>query len=132
VKITSLMSSSDRLNPQQLQMFMPAGELIKMEATSHPTPMPHGLWREGRNRENEWKWKDNQQEDKYLVAVMEGDELVSERIGESIRKRGVIHPVEIGPDRVAEGHHRIAISAGIDPTREIPVLHGPPWSWDTE
>ena len=132
MKITSLMSSSDRLNPQQLQMFMPAGELIKMEATSHPTPMPHGLWREGRNRENEWKWKDNQQEDKYLVAVMEGDELVSERIGESIRKRGVIHPVEIGPDRVAEGHHRIAISAGIDPTREIPVLHGPPWSWDTE
>jgi hypothetical protein len=126
------MSSSDRLNPQQLQMFMPAGELIKMEATSHPTLMPHGLWREGRNRENEWKWKDNQQEDKYLVAVMEGDELVSERIGESIRKRGVIHPVEIGPDRVAEGHHRIAISAGIDPTREIPVLHGPPWSWDTE
>ena len=117
------MSSSDRLNPQQLQMFMPAGELIKMEATSHPTPMPHGLWREGRNRENEWKWKDNQQEDKYLVAVMEGDELVSERIGESIRKRGVIHPVEIGPDRVAEGHHRIAISAGIDPTREIPVIH---------
>ncbi len=126
------MSSSDRLNPQQLQMFMPAGELIKMEATSHPTPMPHGLWREGRNRENEWKWKDNQQEDKYLVAVMEGDELVSEPIGESIRKRGVIRPVEIGPDSVAEGHHRIAISAGIDPTREIPVLHGPPWSWDTE
>ncbi len=126
------MSSSDRLNPQQLQMFMPAGELIKMEATSHPTPMPHGLWREGRNRENEWKWEDNQQEDKYLVAVMEGDELVSERIGESIRKRGVIRPVEIGPDSVAEGHHRIAISAGIDPTREIPVLHGPPWSWDTE
>ena len=118
------MSSSDRLNPQQLQMFMPAGELIKMEATSHPTPMPHGLWREGRNRENEWKWKDNQQEDKYLVAVMEGDELVSEPIGESIRKRGVIHPVEIGVDgNVFEGHHRIAISAGIDPTREIPVIH---------
>ena len=118
------MSSSDRLNPQQLQMFMPAGELIKMEATSHPTPMPHGLWREGRNRENEWKWEDNQQEDKYLVAVMEGDELVSERIGESIRKRGVIHPVEIGVDgNVFEGHHRIAISAGIDPTREIPVIH---------
>ena len=118
------MSSSDRLNPQQLQMFMPAGELIKMEATSHPTPMPHGLWREGRNRENEWKWEDNQQEDKYLVAVMEGDELVSEPIGESIRKRGVIHPVEIGVDgNVFEGHHRIAISAGIDPTREIPVIH---------
>ena len=126
------MSSGDACNPQQLQMFMPAGELIKMEATSHPTPMPHGLWREGRNRENEWKWEDNQQEDNYLVGVGEGDELVSERIGESIRKRGVIHPVEIGPDRVAEGHHRIAISAGIDPTREIPVLHGPPWSWDTE
>ena len=129
------MSSSDRLNPQQLQMFMPAGELIKMRATSHPTPMPHGLWRDmssgdrlnyqqGRNRENEWKWEDNQQEDNYLVGVWEGDELVSERIGESIRKRGVIHPVEIGVDgNVFEGHHRIAISAGIDPTREIPVIH---------
>ena len=80
-------------------------------------------YQQGRNRENEWKWKDNQQEDKYLVAVMEGDELVSERIGESIRKRGVIHPVEIGPNNVFEGHHRIAISAGIDPTREIPVIH---------
>lgn len=122
------MSSSDRLNPQQLQMFMPAGELIKMKATSHPTSMPQGV---PRSEENAWKWKDNQQEDKYLVGVREGDEVVAERLGDSIRKRGVIHPVEIGPDRVAEGHHRIAISAGIDPTREIPVLHGPPWSWDT-
>lgn len=122
------MSSSDRLNPQQLQMFMPAGELIKMKPTSHPTSMPHDV---PRSEENAWKWKDNQQEDKYLVGVREGDEVVAERIGESIRKRGVIHPVEVGPDHVSEGHHRIAISAGIDPTRELPVLHGPPWSWDS-
>jgi ParB-like chromosome segregation protein Spo0J len=46
-----------------------------------------------------------------------------ERIGESIREHGVIHPVEVGPDYVSEGHHRIAISEGIDPTREIPVVH---------
>jgi len=113
------MSSSDHLHPQQLQMFMPAGELVKMRATSHPTPLPHGLWREGRNRENEWKWEDNRQENQYLVNV-EGQD---ERIGESIREHGVLRPVEVGPDYVSEGHHRIAISAGIDPTREIPVVH---------
>ena len=114
------MSSSDALHPQQLRMFIPAGELVKMKPTSHPTSMPHGLWREGRNRENEWKWEDNRQEDQYL-AIGEGG--ATERIGESIREHGVIHPVEVGPDYVSEGHHRIAISEGIDPTREIPVVH---------
>ena len=99
------MSSSDRLNPQQLQMFMPAGELIKMKPTSHPTTFPSGV--------------PYTQEDKYLVHV-EGQD---ERIGESIRKHGVLRPVEVGPDYVSEGHHRIAISEGIDPTREIPVKH---------
>ena len=113
------MSSSDRLNPQQLRMFIPAGELIKMKATSPPPSMPHGLWREGRNRENEWKWEDNRQENQYLVNV-EGQD---ERIGESILKRGVLNPVEVGPTYVYEGHHRIAISEDINPTREIPVVH---------
>ena len=122
------MSSSDHVSPQQMQMFMPAGELIKMKPTSHPTAQPHGM---SSTQAHAWKWEDNRQEDQYLVGVREGDEVVAERIGESIRKRGVIHPVEIGPDHVSEGHHRIAISAGIDPTREIPVLHGPPWSWDS-
>ena len=112
------MSSSDHLQYEQLQMFMPAGELMKRKATSHPTSMPHEV---PHTEWNAWKWKDNMREDKYLVPV-EGQD---ERIGESILKRGVLTPVEVGPTYVAEGHHRIAISAGIDPTREIPVLHGP-------
>ena len=108
------MSSSDHVSPQQLQMFMPAGELIKMKPTSHPTTFPSGV-----PYTQEDVWEDNRQEDKYLVHV-EGQD---ERIGESIRKHGVLRPVEVGPDYVSEGHHRIAISEGIDPTREIPVKH---------
>ena len=110
------MSSSDALHPQQLRMFIPAGELIKMKPTSHPTSQPHGM---SSTQAHAWKWEDNRQEDQYLVNV--GGQ--NERIGESIRKSGVLHPVEVGPNYVSEGHHRIAISEGIDPTREIPVKH---------
>ena len=115
------MSSGDHLWSQQfkheqLQMFMPAGELMKRKATSHPTSMPHEV---PHTKWNAWKWKDNMREDKYLVHV-EGQD---ERIGESILKRGVLNPVEVGPTYVYEGHHRIAISEDINPTREIPVVH---------
>ena len=116
------MSSSDHLHPGQLQMFMPAGELRAMKPSDGCS-----------GETDEWVWNQKQNEDQYLVHVDGKDE----RIGESIRKRGVLRPVQLLPDkskdssgrrglfrkRVLEGHHRVAIAAAHDPTMEIPVVH---------
>jgi hypothetical protein len=109
------MPSSDALHPHQLAMFLPAGKLRSM-APSDSFP--------GGSYEDVWEAK--LREDKYKVRVVNETEDVLERIGPSIRKRGVLRPVEVvtsGGPRIVEGHHRVAIAADHNPEMEVPVKY---------
>ena len=109
------MSSSDRLNHQQLQMFMPAGELKSLPSAQ--VWMGHSweqILLEAQSRNPAWRssWEDP----------------VDITLHEDIRDKGVIEPVDIsrnpeGEPMLRHGHHRVAASADIDPKREIPVKH---------
>ena len=128
------MSSSDRLNPQQLQMFIPAGELRAMP--SNQVASGHSweqILLESRDRRphTHSAWGDP---DKVGFG---------KTLYESIRDKGVNKPVEVAhgenlnwytggkgvrgerwpAPRLHHGHHRVAVSSDIDPKREIPVEH---------
>tara|TARA_Y100001947_G_C10199901_1_gene244530 strand:+ start:51 stop:527 length:477 start_codon:yes stop_codon:yes gene_type:complete len=130
-------SSSDRLNPQQLRMFIPAGELKdmvyppdvnqekyadlvpdvgrkmmwadKLAEAKTPLPKPSG-------------WMD-QRLQHMILGVPHGAGL-----HESIQAEGVQTPVPL-IDRddeepiLFEGHHRVAAAADIDPKMEVPIEH---------
>ena len=124
---TSGMSSGDRINYQQLQMFMPAGELRDL-IVDYP---------------------DDPSEDVIQIALIEShvrriSPRQSENFGvkegktlhESVRDEGVKEPVELvftdlqgdpwptgGRPVLVEGHHRAASAMDIDPTMEVPVTY---------
>ena len=112
------MSSSDRLNHQQLQMFMPAGEL-KSLPSAQVDEMGHSweqILLESRDR--------RPYHGVHHPSPPEG----SPTLHEDIRDKGVIEPVDIsrnpeGEPMLRHGHHRVAASADIDPKRETPVKH---------
>ena len=112
------MASSDSLQPMQLQMFMPAGKLRQDVA---PSDFDADVHLSG--------W-DNKLEESKRGGYFRRHHLDphhDKSLHESIEEEGVVQPVEIvnryGKDRVYEGHHRIAASADIDPTMEVPVIH---------
>jgi|SaaInlV_100m_DNA_2_1039680.scaffolds.fasta_scaffold00730_13 hypothetical protein len=116
------MSASDHVHPNQLAMFLPAGELRGML----PGDAVYG-------GSDEDLWDQKEREDQYMVSGKDGN---PERIGESIRQHGVLNPVEVYHGftipEIYEGHHRIAISAAIDPSREVPVIHRSEYTRATE
>ena len=116
------MSSSDHLHPQQLQMFMPAGELRAMP--SNQVASGHSweqILLESRDRRP-------QDHCGSIRAWGDPDKVgFGKTLYESIRDKGVNKPVEVAhgenPPRLHHGHHRVAVSSDIDPKREIPVEH---------
>ena len=127
------MSSSDRLNPQQLRMFIPAGEL---QASVYPPDVNQEKYY-GNNRKQMWAdklaetktpqpepsgWMD-QRLQHMILGVPHGAGL-----HEKIQAEGVQKPVPL-IDRddeepiLFEGHHRVAAAADIDPKMEVPVEH---------
>lgn len=112
------MSSSDAIQYEQLQMFMPAGKLRQDVA---PSDFDADVHLSG--------W-DNKLEESKRGGYFRRHHLDphhDKSLHESIEEEGVVQPVEVynryGKDRVYEGHHRIAASADIDPTMEVPVIH---------
>ncbi len=112
------MSSSEHLN--QLQMFIPAGELRAMP--SNQVASGHSweqILLESRDRrpQTHSAWGDP---DKVGFG---------KTLYESIRDKGVNTPVEVAHGErwpapmLRHGHHRVAVSSDIDPKREIPVEH---------
>jgi hypothetical protein len=109
------MSNSDALNPMQLQMFMPARELIKKlpgDLPDIPVTTKEDLW--ARKLE----------ESKVIPAgrrpPREG------RLYDHIEAEGILVPVDVHVSDggvIVDGHHRIAAAADIDPTMEVPVKH---------
>ena len=116
------MSSSEANQYEQLQMFMPAGKLRQDVA---PSDFDADVHLSG--------WDNKLEESKrvrrhHLEPHNDGKKIVGHKsLHESIEEEGVVQPVEIvnryGKDRVYEGHHRIAASADIAPTMEVPVIH---------
>ena len=115
------MSSSDRLNPMQLQMFMPAGELIKKVPNDF---IPHYYAESGDPHTEEEMWANKLREAKSIAprrGVQFGGSL-----HEAIEAEGVLQPVNVHVSDggvILDGHHRIAAAADIDPTMEVPVRY---------
>ena len=127
------MSSSDRLNPMQLAMFMPVGEL---KDSVYPPDVNQEKYY-GNNRKQMWAdklaeaktplpkpsgWMD-QRLQHMILGVPHGAGL-----HESIQAEGVQTPIPL-IDRddeepiLFEGHHRVAAAADIDPKMEVPIEH---------
>ncbi len=124
------MSSSDRLNPQQLRMFMPARELIELPFHEPDREMIYhdeGEDEEGYAYENDDQFWDRKLEESYLHDF--------DNLAQDIEASGkVTMPVKLTVDkdlfprsdyglRIRQGHHRIASAFGIDPDMEVPVRH---------
>ncbi len=127
------MSSSDHVNPQQLAMFMPAGELVALDKSSDA--------RLGREQ-NLWEAQQPWTRILYDQVDRHGNNLIDDTpdgdpgtMHDSIRNRGVVEPVVVdtfidspnyGPDgtmALHEGNHRVAVAYDIDPNTEVPVTH---------
>ena len=150
------MSSSDRLSPQQLQMFMPARELMDkfnineamdyMEVDGGKEYNDFSSTWEDANDED-WRMEGMQQlKDRKLNETLDPEgwrpELGEddpqhpwyknneESLYESIAREGVTEPVTLqDPNIMHQGHHRVAAAYSIDPDMEIPVKHNyGPWA----
>ena len=118
------MSSSDRLNPQQLQMFMPAGELIQ--------GTPNDLYAGANTESGLWASKDELWEVKLEESKLTRRPPHQNRLYASIKSGGVKQPVRIrtgstgyvGDGKeltIVDGHHRVAAANDIDPQMEVPI-----------
>ena len=121
------MSSGDRLNHQQLAMFMPAGEL-------RDTISGCGAGVGGKEdiiAENLMESRLPVESLRYSTRPGQYDK----SLYESVRDEGVLKPVtvilpvgspDLGPDGsmvLGDGHHRVASASTIDPTMEVPVRY---------
>ena len=125
--------AKEHLYGEQLQMFMPARELMNVHAgDSWPiidmgrNPYPDGL-----------KFLKTMSEDKgtYEQKLRNAPK---RGLPESIKEKGVEEPVSIihikqFPHKmISDGHHRVATANSIDPNMEIPVVHHASTFWDEE
>lgn len=132
------MSSRDHISTQQLQMFIPAGEL---KDSVYPPDVNQEKYY-GNNRKQMWadklaETKATMQSDAELerigstaTSIWDVVDAITHGAGlhEKIKASGVQRPVEVinrdGKEPILfEGHHRVAAAADIDPKMEVPVEH---------
>ena len=132
------MSSSDALHPQQLRMFIPAGEL---KDSVYPPDVNQEKYY-GNNRKQMWADKlaetkatmpsDTELEQVASTAnsIWDVVDAITHGAGlhEKIKASGVQTPINLinRDDKepiLFEGHHRVAAAADIDPKMEIPIEH---------
>jgi len=119
------MAASKHINPNQLQMFMPAGEIRE----NYPT-VDGGLSTDTTPQDN-----DATMGRKYAEAAATPPG--GESLRDNVLRRGVERPIRLYQglrskgDRpewakgvLGNGGHRTAVLGNEDPTREVPVLHG--------
>jgi len=112
------MSSGDHLwsqqfNHQQLQMFMPAGELRENIPNDFIPGDPWG------SKSVEELWTNKLEASKHRTSPTMRHVSLYDRIA----SEGVIRPVRVhvGDGTILDGHHRIAAASDIDPKMEVPV-----------
>ena len=136
------MSSSDRLNPQQLQMFMPAKEIVekyRVRPDLHGTgDAIHYGHTKDESTEQLWERKLSEAEDWTTSIGNDPVEGYPDRHGvirgnpsirQSVEKFGVQTPIELrdassdlGPV-IWNGLHRLAVAMETNPDMEVPVSH---------
>jgi hypothetical protein len=125
------MAANEHLNHEQLQMFMPARELMNVPAgDSWPIiDMGRNAYPDGLKFLKTMSEDKGTYEQKLRNAPKRG-------LPESIKEKGVEDPVSITHIKqfpyklIADGHHRIAVAHSINPNMEIPVQHFSSTFWD--
>ena len=105
------MAASDHVQPQQLQMFIPAGELHTADMVSDVEinaaevyETPDELW------------------DRKLTESKRREPFDASR-HEDIAKHGILRPVVLTEGTIRDGYHRVAIANDLNPDTEVPIEH---------
>lgn len=120
------MSAAEHFGPQ-LQMFIPAGAF---EAARAEGALNFSLSvNEGNSFEEIKEKKIAAAKASKPANTRDAAEEGEETFYDNVEREGVRRPVSLHwePERtpkLTEGHHRVLAQADIDPTREIPVIHG--------
>jgi len=137
------MSDRPHLSSPQLQMFIPARELMKMDssdadAVTGPDGVLKSIPRSDVPYEKaEQLVKDNIEESKdpayyalYNNSVFKHSiPLEESNLYDDVKKRGVVKPVHVtirtsdDSMELVDGHHRVAIAHDINPNSEVPVFY---------
>ncbi len=136
------MSDRPHLSSPQLQMFMPARQLMQMDSSDANASLHPELHRSDVPYEKaEQLIKDNIEESRDQGYYKQYDDPIYARIGAShipleeqnlyddIKKRGVVKPVHVtirtsdDSMELVDGHHRVAVAHDVNPNSEIPVFY---------
>ena len=141
------MSDRPHLSSPQLQMFMPARQLMQMDSSdASAVTTPDGALKDTFRSDVPYEKaeqliKDNIEESRDQEYYKQYDDPIYARIGAShipleeqslyddIKKRGVVKPVHVtirtsdDSMELVDGHHRVAVAHDVNPNSEIPVFY---------
>lgn len=138
------MSDRPHLSSPQLQMFIPARELMKMDSSDANTVVtgPDGVLKSMARSDVPYEKaeqlvKDNIEESKdpayYALynnrVFKDAIPLEESNFYDDVKKRGVVKPVHVtirtsdDSMELVDGHHRVAIAHDINPDSEVPVFY---------
>ena len=128
------MSSGDRINYQQLQMFMPAKHLIELPFFEPDREMVYHYDDAGEDEEEyDYEETDDEFWDRKLDESYGN---LYQSLHDDIKESGQVKvPVKLTIEdtnlgtlsRVRQGHHRVAASVDINPEMEVPVRYVNDW-----
>jgi len=124
------MSSSDRLNPQQLAMFMPAKHLIDLPFHEPDREMVYHY-----DESSDYVVDGEETDDEFWDRKLDESyrKYPSDYVGDKIEESGKVNePVDVRFDeddgpvggeylRIRDGHHRIASANEANPDMEVPI-----------
>ena len=141
------MSDRPHLSSPQLQMFIPARELMQMDSSdADAVTKPNGALKDTFRSDVPYEKaeqlvKDNIEESKDPEYYAQYDTPLFKRFNQThipleesnlyydVKKRGVVKPVHIhirtsdNSLELVDGHHRVAIAHDVDPSSEVPVFY---------
>ena len=135
------MSSSDRLNPQQLQMFMPAKHLIELpffepdrkwiEAETEEYIDVDGITRVeggGDYLEDDDQFWERKLDESYGYSHQSLHDDIQESGQVKVPVKLTIEDTNLGTmKRIRQGHHRIASANEVNPDMEVPIRYVNDW-----
>ena len=135
------MSSGDRLNYQQLQMFMPAKQLIELpifEPDRDVVELPEDEWEDvegvlhweggGYTPEEDDQFWDRKLDESYGNLYQSLHDDIKESGQVKVPVKLTIEDTNLGTmKRIRQGHHRVAASVDINPDMEVPIRYVNDW-----
>ena len=135
------MSSGDRLNYQQLQMFMPAKQLIELpifEPDRDVVEVPEEEWVDvhggthidggGYVPEEDDEFWDRKLDESYTRSYNYIRDDIQESGQVKVPVKLTIEDYSLGTmERIRQGHHRIAAANEINPDMEVPIRYVYDW-----